>query len=698
MNATEPMKNAHFIPAFTKAFDLFTDYDNKASEMHNREYAVCQDKMIYYITNGHLQCEECVCIPDIETPFIDDVKNIQFRSVKRLNKADLPEKWNSMYKLIKQWATQGEDSFVRQICSDHLTEIKHQCCLTDGYRCRFDRKCTRDEIVDCGSSPAGMQNIEEFLVIVLAPQRCEWMNPATCLVRNKVLSMYRLFELKCKNPQVKLMVQTPNSEACQYNPHPFEPNRRIWTDNRYEDCYNEDIINSLTSWHDGVGYQTCQALVNMNMKLEQFNRIMSRTPTCDGPGGYDNARHPMTVSNYNEADVIAQCIIEKTKDNQIIDRDQCRRNCECNLFVNVKNCDWQDPDICSKRPDCCPRQGCCGPRGNIGPRGPVGPPGDCGPCGPPGPAGEPGECGARGRPGQSGEDGAPGLPGLRGPNGPSGPPGKAGIPGVRGNPGNPGQKGPRGPTGQQGESGAPGISGPRGQPGRTGPKGPPGPRGAPGEPGANGVGIESEVYYNEFKGQLKNRIVTVLTQYQRSARPEDIKNDPGVGQLYNKMVAVLTAQMQAVCKCNCKNRGMSSSDQCQPDEPYVPFPPVRQPRECPADNGPSGGSAGAKAPIMSDYEPIAVPFNNKPPMAPVVPEIELVQPTTAYDTLEAEGSFESEESSDDDGWSEWSENDSDSDWDSEFQADQAANNPLPHNSRNQDFAEERRPTGRRRKQ
>merc|ERR1719370_853796 len=132
--------------------------------------------------------------------------------------------------------------------------------------------------------------------------------------------------------------------------------------------------------------------------------------------------------------------------------------------------------------------------------------------------------------------------------------------------------------------------------------------------------------------------------------------------------------MQAVCKCNCKNRGLNSYDQCQPDEPYVSFPPVRQPNECSSNNGPSGGSAGGNSEKF-DYEPVAVPFN--PPKEDIYePEIELV-PTAQYDTLEAEETFESDESSEDDSWGDsWDEDDSDSDWDSEYQRDEAANNPL----------------------
>merc|ERR1719402_485248 len=105
------------------------------------------------------------------------------------------------------------------------------------------------------------------------------MNPATCLVRNKVLSMYKLFELKCFNPDTKILVQTPNNNKCNYAAHPFE-NRRIWTDNRYEDCYNDYIINQLQNWQSGVNYEICQDLVEINFSKAIFDRAQQLMPTC----------------------------------------------------------------------------------------------------------------------------------------------------------------------------------------------------------------------------------------------------------------------------------------------------------------------------------------------------------------------------------------------------------------------------------
>ena len=117
------------------------------------------------------------------------------------------------------------------------------------------------------------------------------------------------------------------------------------------------------------------------------------------------------------------------------------KECDCNFFLEVENCDFSDPDICSKNPQCCPRQGCCGPRGPPGPPGSPGLEGPCGPCGPDGPPGPPGPCGPRGSPGKPGVDGAPGL---RGGIGQDGAMGRNGIPG------GPGRKGPPGPAGMNG--------------------------------------------------------------------------------------------------------------------------------------------------------------------------------------------------------------------------------------------------------
>lgn len=582
----EPMRNAHMIPAFERAFQMFDDYNNNASALHNRIYAKCDQKMIFYITNGHLQCEECVCIPDIEHPFLeeDDVKSsIQFRNLRpkvaspdwlqEISDLTLKTKIEKHYNMIKGWGAQSPDHFVNEICSDHLTQELNQCCLSDPAKstyCRFKRQCKQAEVIDCVNT----KYMHQFLGIVLAPQRCEWMNPATCLVRNKVLSMYKLFQLKCENPSTKIMVQTPNSVACNYSKHPFaRPERRIWTDNRYEDCYNNEIISSLTQWNAGISASVCSQLANVVVEKRVFDRALALMPTCPAYDNYGNI--PMSVNRPNERDIIAQCIIDRTKKSVVVDREKCSRNCECEFYMSVRNCDYTDPNICSKNPDCCPRQGCCGPRGPEGPRGEPGYDGPMGPSGPDGAPGAPGPCGPPGGLGVPGIPGPAGLPGQPGSKGPSGQAGMPGSPGEKGPPGPFGMTGKQGADGPRGDPGALGQPGGPGGPGRRGNSGPPGPQGQAGEPGAPGVGIESAEYYAQLKILLKARVISILDEYEASNNPGSIRNDPVIGALYKRVVSHLNAEMKKVCKCNCANKP-SRNGVCQPDEAYAG--PIRGPR------------------------------------------------------------------------------------------------------------------------
>ena len=103
------------------------------------------------------------------------------------------------------------------------------------------------------------------MVIVLSPKQCSWMDPRTCLVRNKFLSMFLLLELQCNHQDTKIMVQTPNREQCNYARHPTE-NRRVWTDNRFEDCYNADLVAHLTNWQS-VTYSICQQITHVCIYL-----------------------------------------------------------------------------------------------------------------------------------------------------------------------------------------------------------------------------------------------------------------------------------------------------------------------------------------------------------------------------------------------------------------------------------------------
>ena len=50
------------------ALQMFEDYQNERNEAENGQVQ-CRDKWIWYVTNGHLQCAECICYPEIGSPF-----------------------------------------------------------------------------------------------------------------------------------------------------------------------------------------------------------------------------------------------------------------------------------------------------------------------------------------------------------------------------------------------------------------------------------------------------------------------------------------------------------------------------------------------------------------------------------------------------------------------------------------------------
>ena len=66
-----------------------------------------------------------------------------------------------------------------------------------------------------------------------------------CYIRSRLLSMYHLDELKCdrQNQMVNIMITAPNQKACVYAKHTLAGvNRRIWTDNQFEDCHNAEML------------------------------------------------------------------------------------------------------------------------------------------------------------------------------------------------------------------------------------------------------------------------------------------------------------------------------------------------------------------------------------------------------------------------------------------------------------------------
>ena len=60
--------------------------------------------------------------------------------------------------------------------------------------------------------------------------------------------MYHLDELKCdrENQMVNIMITAPNQNACVYAKHTLPGiNRRIWTDNQFEDCHNAEMLGMI---------------------------------------------------------------------------------------------------------------------------------------------------------------------------------------------------------------------------------------------------------------------------------------------------------------------------------------------------------------------------------------------------------------------------------------------------------------------
>ena len=85
---------------------------------------------------------------------------------------------NDQYDLLLRYA-KSQDSFVAQICSDHLTQETNRCCLADPTKstyCHFKRKCQQNEVIQCAGNE---DRLYEFLKMVLKPERCEIMTPVT---------------------------------------------------------------------------------------------------------------------------------------------------------------------------------------------------------------------------------------------------------------------------------------------------------------------------------------------------------------------------------------------------------------------------------------------------------------------------------------------------------------------------------------
>ena len=64
------------VPAFEVALSLFADYDAHRADGFQPEL---DDHWMWYITNGHLQCADCICYPEIGDPDFYQVKSSERR-------------------------------------------------------------------------------------------------------------------------------------------------------------------------------------------------------------------------------------------------------------------------------------------------------------------------------------------------------------------------------------------------------------------------------------------------------------------------------------------------------------------------------------------------------------------------------------------------------------------------------------------
>ena len=75
----KPASNAHLVPAFKVALEMFKDYDANRQQEYQPNI---KERYMWYITNGHLQCADCICYPEIGNPLFYSV-NATMRNLQR---------------------------------------------------------------------------------------------------------------------------------------------------------------------------------------------------------------------------------------------------------------------------------------------------------------------------------------------------------------------------------------------------------------------------------------------------------------------------------------------------------------------------------------------------------------------------------------------------------------------------------------
>ena len=90
------------MPAFKVALEMFKDYD----AYRQRGYQpVLKEKYMWYITNGHLQCADCICYPEIGNPLFYSA-NATMRNLQRDVKSYGTEKLSTFQNWMKFAANQ----------------------------------------------------------------------------------------------------------------------------------------------------------------------------------------------------------------------------------------------------------------------------------------------------------------------------------------------------------------------------------------------------------------------------------------------------------------------------------------------------------------------------------------------------------------------------------------------------------------
>jgi len=613
-----PASNAHLVPAFEVALSLFADYDaHRAAEFQPE----LDDHWMWYITNGHLQCADCICYPEIGDP---DFYQANVKTSMDTSQLMETEKMGE----FRKWMSHSQNvRFVNDICTDFMTETDpaSPCSFVDEKR-SGQRICTEYDFKrkDC-SKHANIK--QQFIQLMTIPQACHTLNQRMklCFIRSTMLSMFHLDKLKCNrgNQKVNIMITAPNQKACKYATHSFSGvERRIWTDNQFEDCHSANMLSYLNNWNADLGM--CQAIFGMRIST-------TTTATCAAYKTKMSASGIFHVNDQAMTDIVGNCLLESAEK---CVAQKCRDGL-CKLT-------WRVPQPTPK-----PSVGPPGCDGSRGPDGEPGEPGDqcCwGLPGAPGPDGGQGKCGL---PGSKGNDMPPAevgyslIPGEKGGVGSDGEPGEngpIGRPGSEGKPGKPGAKGVPGPQGQSGRCGPPGSRG------ETGAVGTPGPFGNPGNTGPAGTGIETQEYYQKYKAILRKQMEDGLDKLV--VENGQVNGPRNAIKLYNRLIVLIGNSQDVICKKgNCRanrlpvaynhqmhqtcknNQNNQGPDLIQP--PYVPptYPAYDDIRDTTVGPQPTVAPYSYSAVGSPVFAQTAVPQTDQPPMT-TTEFVETIPPST----------------------------------------------------------------------